>query len=61
MDGNPVQHSEEDLAQMIQLNFHLLAENMAALAKRNPDKATVRLRTTVNRLVVGCVVKAMEE
>ena len=53
--------SAEDLVQMIKVNFHLMAENMAALAWQNPDHGAIRLRTTTNGFVVGCVVKAMKE
>lgn len=52
--------TEDELLQMIQINFQLLAENVAALAKANPDKAVMKLRTTVNGLHVSAAIGAYD-
>lgn len=61
MTQSTTSHSADDLAEMIKVNFHLMAENMAALAKKKPGHSAVRLKTTTGGFVVGCVVKAMPE
>ena len=56
--SNPIRHSEEDLVQMMQMYFHLMAENMAELAARNPDKSIIKLRATVQGFEVSGAVQA---
>lgn len=53
--------SEDDLVQLIQLNFALLAENFAGLAQLNPDKSTMKLHTTAEGFEVSCAIMARSE
>lgn len=52
--------TEDELVQMIQFNFKLLAENFAALAKANPSKAEMKLKATVNGSLVIALLGAYD-
>ena len=50
--------TEDDLVKAMQLHFHLLAETLAHLAERNPDKSMIKLHTSAGGFEVGCVMHA---
>lgn len=50
--------TEGDLAEMMKLHFHLLAETFAELAERNPEKRIIKMHTDMNGFEVGCALAA---
>ena len=51
----------DDRIELIKLNFTLLAENMAALAKIDPDKSIMKLNAVIDGMFVGAAIMAKEE